>query len=407
MISVHTRHLLVVLTALVLLSCVYWLVLIPGYMDMSLRLLQQLRPSSVERAKQIDFPEASSLDPQMKTAGNGAVDAFSGCDERAMGLFSDIFVVSLPGRMDRRADMERERQALAVNWTWVDATPSNDHIVQTILNEVRHLRDSLSRSNDSLPSFQWPVDMDVFPLPPFAGSDLWTAPTAASSGSPLGVPPTAIAPVPLRPLTCAMQNSTVGPPYEPSLPPYMHLTPAKVACWYSHLQVIRKIAMDLNADTRCNQAALVLEDDVDMEKDIQERLHGIWTALPQGWDVIFLGHCWSNETYYPAVATIKTESSMLQTSLHPSFSPKCTHAYALSRTGALKLLNHLRFPPFAYSRALDQAIAWLVSTGRLNSYSVVPSIVVQRKIGRSDVDGGREGFGSDWRDTLADGVLGT
>ena len=38
--------------------------------------------------------------------------------------------------------------------------------------------------------------------------------------------------------------------------------------------------------------------------------------------------------------------------LHPSFGPKCTHTYALSRSGARRLLLHLRHPPFAYSWAL-------------------------------------------------------
>lgn len=123
--------------------------------------------------------------------------------------------------------------------------------------------------------------------------------------------------------------------------------------------------------------------------------------------VYFEGHCWSNESYFPPNFTTNITSSPIQHSLHPSFAPKCTHAYALSHAGVTKLLNHLRFPSFAYSRALDQALSWLVMSGRLNSFSVVPSVVVQRKVGHSDVDKGREGLGSDWRDTLAHGVLGT
>jgi hypothetical protein len=60
-------------------------------------------------------------------------------------------------------------------------------------------------------------------------------------------------------------------------------------------------------------------------------------------------------------------------------------------------------PPFAYSRAVDHALAWLVRSGRLQSFSLVPSVVVQRKVGSSDVMGGQ---GSKWRDGLIDGVLG-
>jgi hypothetical protein len=101
-------------------------------------------------------------------------------------------------------------------------------------------------------------------------------------------------------------------------------------------------------------------------------------------------------------ATAMPESSISR--IHPSFAPKCTHAYALSSEGARRLLLHLRYPPFAYSRALDQAFSWLVSSGRLRSFSVVPSLVVQRKIGESDV---MKGNGSGWRDELVRGVFGT
>jgi hypothetical protein len=93
-----------------------------------------------------------------------------------------------------------------------------------------------------------------------------------------------------------------------------------------------------------------------------------------------------------------------RTYLHPSYGPKCTHAYVVSRRGARRILLHLRHPPFAYSRAIDQALMWLVRSGRLKSYSVVPSVVVQRKVGESDI---LNGAGSEWKETLIRGVFGT
>ncbi len=91
--------------------------------------------------------------------------------------------------------------------------------------------------------------------------------------------------------------------------------------------------------------------------------------------------------------------------VHPSFAPKCSHAYALSRAGARRILLHLLHPPFLYSRALDQAFSWLVQSGRLKAYSVVPSVVVQHKLSRSDIDGGEKGLGSGWKEELVYGVL--
>jgi hypothetical protein len=60
---------------------------------------------------------------------------------------------------------------------------------------------------------------------------------------------------------------------------------------------------------------------------------------------------------------------------------------------------------------LDQAIAWLVKSGRLKAFSVVPSVVVQRKLGASDVwegtiEGKERNKGSAWKETLVDSAFG-
>ena len=189
------------------------------------------------------------------------------------------------------------------------------------------------------------------------------------------------------------------------------------------MSVIRDIAEDKNKDV-----SIVLEDDVDMGWDIGERLNGVWNLLPAGWDIVFIGkyfppittmifvhapkfpgHCWSNESHYSPLSfpnSVQNYVQELHTALHPSFNPKCTHAYALSHSGARRLLLHLRYPPFSYSRALDQALSWLVQSGRLRAYSVIPSLVVQRKSGESDIMMGNQGMGSEWKEILEKSVLG-
>lgn len=130
---------------------------------------------------------------------------------------------------------------------------------------------------------------------------------------------------------------------------------------------------------------------------------------------ILLGSCWSNESYYPPLdnpAELRPfrfshlKLGARTTHIHPSRAPKCTHAYALRSSGARKLLQYLQYPPFAYSRALDQALAWLVLDGKVRSFTVVPSLVVQRKVSTSDIDQGNSGFGSSWKEILYNGVLG-
>ena len=141
------------------------------------------------------------------------------------------------------------------------------------------------------------------------------------------------------------------------------------------------------------------------------RRDGIWSCwvsslIPSSTEIFcrtltYTGHCWSDEASYSPLSTPDTK---FVTHLHPSYSPKCTHAYALSLPGARRLLQHLRYPPFAYSRAIDHAFSWLIESGRLRAYSIVPSAVVQRKETPSDI---LPGFGSERKEWLVNGVLGS
>ena len=122
-----------------------------------------------------------------------------------------------------------------------------------------------------------------------------------------------------------------------------------------------------------------------------------------------IGHCWSNEAFYPPLRT--------KSALHPSHEPKCTHGYALSPEGARRLVSYLTHPHFAFSRAIDQAISHLVLTGRLRAFSVVPAIVKQQRcddrpqgIGTnckedSDIRLEAGKVGAWWKDALEDSAM--
>jgi hypothetical protein len=73
----------------------------------------------------------------------------------------------------------------------------------------------------------------------------------------------------------------------------------------------------------------------------------------------------------------------------------------VSIPGARKLLAHLEYPPFAYSRAIDQAYAYLIETGRLIAYTIDPALVIQRKVDKSDL-----GTSEKWSETLYNPVFG-
>lgn len=328
---------------------------------------------------------------------------------------SKIFVVSLPRRHDRQAQMEYLRSFLGLQWTYWDAVEAEDERISTILDKVHSIRsEAANLSIDTIPErirlpFRWPGNVDTLARSnvSLAATEalFWALPTSSPPSSPPSEQNAS-----RLPLTCAIADFTILP-YDADLPEHKILNAPRVACWESHLSVIKEIA-ELEKDT----FGVVLEDDVDLEKDIRSRLDRVWSYLPDDWDMVYLGrsrfsssgllyshittgHCWGNETYYPALTPFTSPN---ESQLHPSKKPKCTHAYAVSPIGARRLLLYLTHPPFAYSRAIDQAYAWLIKTERIKSFSLVPSVAVQTKNDLSDIS--QEKL-SVWKETLIDGVF--
>jgi Glycosyltransferase family 25 (LPS biosynthesis protein) len=186
----------------------------------------------------------------------------------------------------------------------MDACEANASAVTTILRQVYVLRNQLvsrlkPEDHAVVSAFDWPRDMgDMIysqeELRPF-GADLWTLPSSHSLSDLAAQAETAdpyafahafaaqaLAVSDPPPLACTSRND-VSAAFSPNLPLYRHLTAAKVACWYSHFQTIRDIANGKH------EAALVLEDDVDIERDVKGRLRALWDALPSDWDIVYLG----------------------------------------------------------------------------------------------------------------------
>lgn len=239
-------------------------------------------------------------------------------DNGSLDMFSHIFVVSRPTRLDRRSSMEQLRATLGLEWKFVDAIWSQDPDVEKLQDCVR-----LHRKHTPGRQFHWPSDEEFGSVSSSAflpnGSLPWqsiptpctypapTALTSLNTSSPLDTsevvqPSAAIttflqprAMLPPMPLTCAVQDRTHGVKYKSSLPSFMLLTPPKLACWYSHLDAILRF---IHGRPGLGQAALILEDDVDMERDIDARLQDVWQILPADWDIVFLGesqvlyHAW-------------------------------------------------------------------------------------------------------------------
>jgi hypothetical protein len=94
-----------------------------------------------------------------------------------------------------------------------------------------------------------------------SGSELWFLPPS----SPLALPPLRALPTPSNAKETDQRRL------------------AEIACWHSHFEVLRKIA---DGD---DDVALVFEDDIDMEWDLERRLRYLWQFLPNKWDMVMIG----------------------------------------------------------------------------------------------------------------------
>ncbi|QRV73780.1 glycosyltransferase family 25 protein [Ceratobasidium sp. AG-Ba] len=306
-----------------------------------------------------------------------------------LGVASRIIVIGLARRTDRRAHMERVRRAMGLEFDWFDAIDTADPRVAEIHERVRLVRE-LSRVGveDVVPdlNFKWSEEVQrmladgVVPDEPVGveQADLWTAYDDPRHAL-LPLLPPIPSPDTRKPLT-HMSGFNITMP--------IPITLGAVSCWYSHYQVMRAIA------DGPDETVIVLEDDIDMEFDLEKRLTDMWPALPKGWDIVMLGHCQSHEWSKPALKRAPA--------LHRSTHTMCTHAYAISKRGAQKMVRFLRSEHFAYSRPVDHTFIHLNYHDLTINFSILPTVVLQTKDNPSDVEGGTGGLQTEF---LVDSAL--
>ncbi|EJT99078.1 hypothetical protein DACRYDRAFT_82988 [Dacryopinax primogenitus] len=351
-------------------------------------------------------PIFRSLTFRERVASIRAADRYK--HSKSLGVFSRIYVVSLPSRIDRRERMQELAEALGIDVEYWNATDKNSPLVADLMERRRQriqldtstLQDlDKARNSTRKSNAIWPSDVLANQDNPLASplglkfADLWELSPSAPHSSALIEPlPLSLAPDNRPAIPCAGPDDGLYAPQTPQevqdLPPWRILSPGMLACWHSHVGLLRRFTESHD------DAILILEDDVDVEFDIETRLHRVWTFLPKDWDAVYLGHCWSAEQTHPSFPEAPA--------IRPSYTPKCTHAYAVSRRGAYRLIRHLRAPAFAYSRALDQAYVYLIQRKRIKAFSFYPSIAIQTKDLSSDIFPGN---GSSWRDLLADSTM--
>jgi hypothetical protein len=239
---------------------------------------------------------------------------------------------------------------------FVDAVDAHSPAVSHIPEHVRALRES----GVAYPAdFAWPAHS-----PPLDWADPLLAGTTVNASARL---------------LCNKDDAKTRA-YVDEGPDAFRLNAGKIACWETYLRLLHRIAATRPPatgraqPTRASDVAIILEDDIDVEIDLRTHLEGLWSALPQTWDVVFLGMCsvtstlcssrshwrfsgwcWSDEWRNDPISEYTPAGMHETSSLRPANTPHCTHAYAVSAPGACKLLTYIEYPRFPYGRAIDQA----------------------------------------------------
>ncbi|CAG8809738.1 16104_t:CDS:1, partial [Racocetra fulgida] len=106
----------------------------------------------------------------------------------------------------------------------------------------------------------------------------------------------------------------------------------------------------------------------------------IHRILPADWDIIYLGYCNNSEGKSGEPLPDRNNNSPVY-KLFKSEMPYCTFAYAVSHAGALKLINKLGS---STNSPLDVELVNIIQSKEINSYTLVPPIIV--KSGKSYSD---------------------
>ncbi|GAA5888982.1 hypothetical protein JCM6882_009706 [Rhodosporidiobolus microsporus] len=348
--------------------------------------------------------------------------------DRAAG-FDHIYVLSLPSRTDRRRDMARMAKALGVEIEFIDAADKREPFIKWIAERVAETREErrrvMAEAQDVDPSDIGGLHIGTPWLSPFPSPPLTFSPSHPLPSFP---------PFPPDPRFREATNwvSHLEHLYARHSGAHLHLRPDDSGVNVTELlwdplervqvrQVHEGVISTYWGQTRAmrrmvengDRTALILEDDVDVEWDLERLWKGVERRLPRGkdgeeeWDVAFLGHCWGGEFQKP---------QFLHPLLHPSTGPMCLHGYALTSTGASTLLSHMLDPWRAFSTAVDLVVPTLLhlqsadssppyprnAPPLLRSFSITPPLVVQRKDGPSDL---QKGNGSKWRGVLRDSTM--
>lgn len=258
--------------------------------------------------------------------------------------FDKIFVLSLPKRIERRERMTKLAKALELKFEFILATPKESNVIDWIGERIYQIRllkraciaKATGMAPESIggggPESPWLLgdDVKLLELPSLRdqndGGKIWTdllrEDKVEGLRSPIGF----------------NTNQALYDPIEPN--PRRQVDSAVISTYYNHMRVLQAVVKEGLG------SALILEDDVDLEWDLDRLWANIHRRLPSDWDTVFLGSCWGREYERTSRPFLYFFFRELMRKNRTGVSPSGTSS--IHRT---KLLTRLRRLPFRRPQA--------------------------------------------------------
>ena len=133
------------------------------------------------------------------------------------------------------------------------------------------------------------------------------------------------------------------------------LKPSEISLSLKHVKIIREVAEKY-------EYALVLEDDVILCDNFVEEFFRSYNQLPEDWDIAWVGTCCGLH------APTSEDKRVYRVN-----GSRCTHAYAISNSGAKKVLSELKY----CNTGADFFFNLLIEKFNLNNYWFEPALAIQ------------------------------
>jgi glycosyl transferase family 25 len=169
-------------------------------------------------------------------------------------------------------------------------------------------------------------------------------------------------------------------------------TSGMIGCAMSHKKVLEKITSDKESDT--NAKFLILEDDIILHKEFNNKLETILDNVPKDFDILYLGYFLSNynDNYTPFIKfchLVLGCFSKKQKKINDHiFIPKCplaTHGYMVTKRGAQKLLDMINEKKIYYHIDVMFKNYFLECGNNINVYASNPILIRQRSFIPSNI----------------------